>query len=91
VYWTLLELEGFKKESGNGEAAKALFYPNIAKIDLASGDIGEFTKFGTVKDKPTYYLQNKYPSITNTEDHSQIFLGVDKKGDVLWFGKVSMD
>jgi hypothetical protein len=91
VYWTVFELAGFRKEAGNGEKPKSLIYPSISKIDLASGDIGEFVKFGSVKDKPTYFLQNKYPFLINPEDHSQIYLGVDKKGDVLWFGKVALD
>lgn len=91
AYWTLLELEGFKKEAGNGEKPKALWYPTIAKIDLTTGEISDFSKFGTVKEKPTYYLQNKFPFITNPADNSQIFLGVDKKGDTMWFGKVALD
>ncbi len=91
AYWSFFELEGFRKEAGNGEKPKSLIYPSISKIDMASGEIGDFVKFGTVKDKPTYFLQNKFPFLTNPADHSQIFLGVDKKGDVLWFGKIVME
>ncbi|MDP2388383.1 MAG: hypothetical protein Q8M29_18565 [Bacteroidota bacterium] len=92
AYWTVLELSGFRKESGNGESsAKALIYPSIAKIDLGSAEINEFVKIGTVKDKPTYFLQNKFPFITNPADNSLIYLGVDKRGDVMWFGKVAFE
>ena len=59
--------------------------------ELSTGDIGDFVRFGTVKDKPKYYLQNSYPIITNPADGSQVYLGVDKPGKVFWFGKVTMD
>lgn len=92
AYWTVWELVGFKEEKGNGESKpKSLIYPNIAKIDLGTGEIGEFVKFGTVKDKPTYFLQNKFPYLVNPDDGSIIYLGVDRSGDVLWFGKALLD
>ncbi|MBC7865067.1 MAG: hypothetical protein IAF38_18985, partial [Bacteroidia bacterium] len=87
AFWTLLENSG----SVGGDYPKSLIYPSISKIDLASAEIGEFVKFGTVKDKPTYFLQNKFPFISNPADHSLIYLGVDKPGRVFWFGKVTLE
>jgi len=81
AFWEIWELQGI-------DEGKSLRYPNIAKINLATGDIGDFQKFGTVKDEPTYFLQNKFPCIRNPADNSLIYLGVNKKGNTFWFGKV---
>lgn len=91
AYWTVCELMGFKEEAGKGERPKALIYPNIAKINLATGEINDFVKIGSVKDKPTYFLQNDFPFIPNPADGSQIYLGLNKKGNIFWFGKVAFE
>lgn len=91
VFWTVWELCGYKEEVGDNGIQKGLYYPSVAKINLGTGEIGDFVKFGTVKDKPKYYLQNSYPIITNPSDGSQVYLGVDKPGKVFWFGKIVMD
>ena len=91
AYWEVWEMVGFKEEAGNGEKPKALVYPNIAKIDLATGEISNFQKFGTVKDKPTYFLQNDFPNITNPDDGSYTYLGLNKKGNIFWFGKIGFE
>lgn len=87
AYWTLWEFKGFSK----GDQPKALVYPTIAKINLASGDISDFVKIGTVNDKPTYFLQNDFPFITNPDDGSQIYLGENEKGNLMWFGQVGFE
>ena len=84
AYWEIWELEDI-------DDGRALQYPNISKINLATGDISDFQKFGTVKDKPTYYLQNSYPCIINPEDNSLIYLGQNKKSNILWFGKIVVE
>jgi hypothetical protein len=91
IYWEVWELAGYKEEAGNNERPKGLYYPSIAKINMSTGEIGDFVKFGTVKDKPKYYLQNSFPFITNPDDHSLIYLGVDKPGKVFWFGKIMLE
>lgn len=91
VFWTVWELCGYKEEVGDNGKLKGLYYPSVAKINLGTGEISDFVRFGTVKDKPKYYLQNSYPIITNPADGSQVYLGVDKPGKVFWFGKVVMD
>lgn len=91
AYWTVLELLGVKEEAGKSEAPKALIYPSIAKINLATGEINDFVKIGSVKDKPTYFLQNDFPFLVNPADGSQIYLGLNKKGNMFWFGKVSFE
>ncbi len=87
AYWTVWELMGYKEEA-KGEKPKALVYPNIAKINLATGEISDFVKIGAVNDKPTYFLQNDFPFLVNPADGSQIYLGLNKKGVMFWFGKV---
>ena len=90
AYWTIWELMGFKEEA-KGEKPKALVYPSIAKINLATGEINDFVKIGSVKDKPTYFLQNDFPFLVNPADGSQIYLGLNKKGNMFWFGKVAFE
>ncbi len=88
IYWEVWELNGYKEEAGNNERPKGLYYPSIAKINTSTGEISDFVKFGTVKGKPKYYLNNSFPFIRNPDDGSYIYLGVDKPGKVFWFGKV---
>lgn len=91
AYWEIWEMVGFKDEAGNGEKPKALVYPNIAKISLATGDISNFQRFGTVKEKQTYFLQNDFPYLINPSDGSYTYLGYNKKGNIFWFGKMKFD
>ena len=90
AYWTILEMDGYRKEDGN-DKPKALIYPSTSKINMATSEIGDFVKFGLVKEKPTYYLQNKFPFIVNPADNSLIYLGVDKPGRTFWFAKVAFE
>ena len=81
AYWEIWELE-------NIDDGRVLRYPNIAKINLANSEIGDFQKFGTQEGKQEYYLQNSFPCIINPADKSLIYLGLNKKGNVFWFGKI---
>lgn len=91
-YWTILELDGFHVEKeGDSKINKPLLYPSVARIDAESGNIGDFVQFGTVNNKPTYYLHRRFRYVPIPEQNAIVYLGVDKPGKVLWFGKVIMD
>jgi hypothetical protein len=92
IYWTVLEMDGVRMErEGKEKAIKALLYPNVARIDPATGDISDFVQFGTEGGKPKYYLHNRFMTLPMSEENAIVYLGVDKPGKVLWFGKVVLD
>jgi len=92
IYWTVMEMDGIRTErEGKFKAVKALIYPNVARIDPGSGDISDFVAFGTEGGKPTYYLHNGNPILPIPGDNSIVFLGADKPGKTLWFGKVVLE
>jgi hypothetical protein len=92
IYWMVMEMDGIRTErEGKFKAVKALIYPNVARIDPASGDISDFVAFGTVDGKPQYYLHNGYPILQVTGDNAVVFLGADKPGKTLWFGKIVLE
>jgi hypothetical protein len=92
VYWTVMEMDGIRTErEGKVKAVKALLYPSVARIDAATGEISDFVQFGTVDGKPQYYLHNGNPILPMSEENAMVFLGVDKPGKTLWFGKINLD
>jgi hypothetical protein len=92
IYWTVMEMDGVRTErEGKVKAVKALIYPNVARIDPVTGDISDFVQFGTENGKPKYYLHNGNPILPMSEENAMVFLGVDKPGKVLWFGKVVLE
>jgi hypothetical protein len=91
VYWTVYEMDGVRTEQeGKVKAIKALLYPSVARIDPASGAISDFVQFGLEDGKPRYYLHNAYPILQISPDW-MVYLGADKPGKVLWFGKVMLE
>ncbi|MBS1543832.1 MAG: hypothetical protein JST14_09380 [Bacteroidetes bacterium] len=91
-YWTIYEMNGFADEKeGDRKITRALLYPSVARIDAKSGEIGDFVQFGLVKDKPTYYLHRRHGILPIKEDNAIVYLGTDKPGKVLWFGKVVLE
>ena len=92
IYWTVMEMDGVRTEKeGKYKAVKALIYPNVARIEPGTGDISDFVAFGTVDGKPQYYLHNGNPILPIPGDNSIVFLGADKPGKTLWFGKVVLE
>jgi hypothetical protein len=92
IYWTVMEMDGIRTErEGKFKAVKALIYPSVTRIDPVTGDITDFVAFGTVNEKPQYYLHNGSPILPIYGDNAIVFLGADKPGKTLWFGKVVMD
>jgi hypothetical protein len=92
IYWTVMEMDGIREEKeGKVKAVKALIYPNVARIDPATGNISDFVSFGTVNGKPKYYLHNGNPILPMSEENAIVYLGVDKPGKTLWFGKMILE
>jgi hypothetical protein len=92
IYWTVMEMDGIRTErEGKVKAVKALIYPNVARIDPVTGDISDFVQFGTEGGKPKYYLHNGNPILPMSEENAIVYLGVDKPGKVLWFGKMILE
>ena len=87
IYWILTEIDGVKE--GNG-LVRFLLYPRVAKINMASGTVGDFLTMGKV-DKRTFYLDNKYPYLPVGEDNALVFFGSDKAGKIIWFGKLKLE
>lgn len=83
LYWLLLEIRGvmFFKH-------KPLTYPRIGKIDLATGNVGDFLDVRGPDDD--YYLDAKFPFIESKADNMLTFFGSDKKGNNIWFVRVKI-
>lgn len=89
LYWTILEMKGFKKEKELGDSKyKFLVYPNVTKINLGSSSIGQFVQFG--QGKTDYYVNNKYPFLPIGKGQI-VFLGESSNGKTLWFAKMPID
>lgn len=89
LYWTILEMKGFKKEKELGDSKyKFLVYPNVTKINLNSSSIGQFVQFG--QGKTDYYVNNKYPFLPIVKGQI-VFLGETSNGKTLWFAKMPID
>jgi hypothetical protein len=92
IYWTVMEMDGIRAErEGKVKIIKALIYPSVARIDPATGNISDFVQFGLVDGKPHFYLHNNFPLLPMSDENSILYLGVDKPGKNLWFGKVILD
>lgn len=91
LYWMLGELDGLREEPELANSAvKVLVYPNVAKINVAGTGIGDFVAFGTdEKGKPRYYLHNQFPILYQKNANKVAFLGANKPGKVLWFGRMA--
>jgi hypothetical protein len=85
VYWMVGEVKGVRedRELGNSKY-KVLLYPNVAKVNLAGGTIGDFQFFGQEK----FFLNNTIPFLPIEQQTSVVFFGESKNGKTLWFGKM---
>jgi hypothetical protein len=79
------EVKGIRedRELGNSKY-KVLLYPNVAKVNLKEGAIGDFQFFGQEK----YFLNNTVPMLPMDIANSLVFFGESKNGRTLWFGKM---
>ncbi|MBS1657730.1 MAG: hypothetical protein JST18_06495 [Bacteroidetes bacterium] len=88
AYWMITEIKGVKSETELKNAKlKVLAYPSVAKIDIASGDVGDFVAFG----QDQYYLHNEHPYLPTSNKSKIVFFGESKGGKTLWFGRMPME
>ena len=60
LYWMIGEITGVREQSGmEGGTFKVLYYPAVAKIDLARAKLSNFAKFGNEQ----YFLNNTTPQL----------------------------
>ena len=90
IDWLIGEVDGWRenKELGNSKF-KVLMYPVVAKLDVASGKIGDPAVFGVSKEGK-YYLNNQFPFLPIELGSAVVFFGESKGGKTLWFGKMDL-
>ncbi|MFT4537357.1 MAG: hypothetical protein ACI9P5_004741 [Saprospiraceae bacterium] len=103
LYWVYGEIKGMRKglelssdilgmQGGVSiSKKKLLFYPTVAKIDLANSTITDFESFGKEGDKQVYYTNPEYPQLLSPDKKSLTFVGENKSGKVLWLGRFNIE
>jgi hypothetical protein len=81
MYWVVQEIKGY-----SDWFKKVITYPRIAKVDMPSATLGDFTALG---DKE-FYLDPKFPYL-ESEPGKLVFFGSDKPGKIIWFAKIDLE
>lgn len=94
VYWEIKEVKGLKGYQSflsfyyDGQPSLyAVYFPRIAKLDLAANTVGEFKTLGDEK----YYLRRDFQSTFNKAENSVTYLGHDEDFKKLWLAKYVFD
>ena len=88
LYWMLGEITGFREQSGmEGGTFKVLYYPAVAKIDLAGAKLSNFAKFGNEQ----YFLNNTTPQLPMGGKNSIVYFGENRSGKTMWFGQMPLE
>ncbi|WP_201984435.1 hypothetical protein [Hymenobacter rubidus] len=88
LYWMIGEISGVRENSGmESGTAKVLYYPAVAKIDLTSAKLSNFSKFGNEQ----YFLNNSMPQLPMGGKNSIVYFGENKTGKTMWFGQMPLD
>ena len=88
LYWMIGEISGMREMSGmEAGTAKVLYYPAVAKIDLASAKLSNFAKFGNEQ----YFLNNSTPQLPMGGKTSVVYFGENKSGKTMWFGQMRLE
>ena len=99
VYWTYGEIKGMRQgfelfgSDGSSMATiskrKLLYYPTVARIDLAAGTIGDFVPLGAdAAGKQLYYTNPGFSSVVSPDGDNVTFIGENKSGKILWLGRM---
>jgi len=89
IYWTIMEVKGFKGYDGfwnayNGVTTYyARYFPRITKIDLQNNSIGNFAVLGNEK----FYVSKSFVPMIDEKEHSITFIGNDEDYKKLWLAK----
>ena len=88
LYWMIGEISGIREMGGmESGTAKVLYYPAVAKIDLASAKLSNFTKFGNEQ----YFLNNSMPELLMGGKNNIVYFGENKSGKTMWFGQMPLE
>jgi hypothetical protein len=93
AYWKILEVKGVRGYASiwdainNNETWMANYFPRIAKIDLTSGSLSDFTIMG---DKGKFLIFKDYPYVINKKTNTIYFIGHDDDYEKLWLGKYQL-
>lgn len=85
MYWFVREIDGANS------AGRLLTYVRACTINLENGGLSEMRSFGTVNEKPTYFLDPNFPYLETEKGGKVVFFGSDKKGKNIWFCRVKLD
>lgn len=88
VYWMIGEISGLRAQSGmESGTLKVLYYPAVAKIDLAGAKLTDFTKFG----QEQFFLNNSWPELPLGGRQHIVYFGENKSGKTMWFGQMPLE
>ena len=88
LYWMICEITGVREQSGiEGGAFKVLYYPAVAKIDLAVTKLSNFAKFGNEQ----CFLNNTTPQLPMGGKNSIVYFGENRSGKTMWFGQMPLE
>ena len=82
------EITGVREQSSmEGGAFKLLYYPAVAKIDLAGAKLSNFAKFGNEQ----YFHNNTTPQLPMGGKNSIVYFGENRSGKTMWFGQMPLE
>jgi hypothetical protein len=81
VYWVVQEIKSYSDFFN-----RVLTYPRIAKVDLSTAKLSDFTALGGKE----FYLDRKFPYL-ESEPGKLVFFGADKPGKIIWFAKIDLE
>jgi hypothetical protein len=90
AYWEILEVKGTKgyasfTDAYNGnDTWTANYFPRIAKINLGSGGLSEFTVLGS---KGKFLMYKNHAYIVDEKERTRYYLGHDGDYEKVWIGK----
>lgn len=99
LYWVYGEIKGFRKGfsidligyNATVSKKKLLYYPTVAKIDLAKGTVSDFMPLGQdEKGKQRYFTNPEFPQLYVAGSHLT-FIGEDKAGKEIWFSRLELE
>ena len=101
LYWAYGEIAGFRGGTdflniggagiGTISKSKLLYYPAVSKINMDNAQIGDFVMFGQDQDgKQLYYSHPDFSHLISPDGNYLTFIGEDKKGSVIWLGRMKL-
>lgn len=99
IYWVYGEIKGFRQGfsvnligyNATAVKKKLLYYPTVAKINLAEGKISDFTALGQdEKGRQQYFTNPEFPQLYVPGKHLT-FIGEDKPGKQIWFARLDLE